>query len=171
MPASVQVPAAISVSTPASAGPRRRPALADLLTPDRIVIFDDPVSREQLLRRLLDAIARSVPQLDVEATYSRLMEREHQGSTFLNEGVALPHARIEGLASPQVALGLTHGGVLDAPADIPIEAVFLLLSPGDGAAAHLQLLAAAGRSLQNRELRRSLRRVATPPQAFEAISR
>ena len=48
--------------------------------------------------------------------------------------------------SPQVALGLTHGGVLDAPTDKPVEVVFLLLSPTTGSNVHLQLLAKVGRA-------------------------
>jgi len=83
--------------------------------------------------------------------------------------VALPHARIEGLESPQCALGLTHAGVLDAPTDKPIEAVFLLLSPASGASVHLQLLAKVGRALQSRDFRKALAFANTPEEAAEAI--
>ena len=76
---------------------------------------------------------------------------------------------MESLISPQVALGITHGGVLDAPTDKPIEAVFLLLSPTSGANIHLQLLAKVGRALQNRELRRALLQARTSAEALEAI--
>ena len=42
------------------------------------------------------------------------MVTEEVRSTFLNEGVALPHARIDNLATPQVAMAVTQAGVLDA---------------------------------------------------------
>jgi len=107
--------------------------------------------------------------LSADAIVDRLFEREKAGSTFLNEGVALPHARVEGLAEAQVALGLTKAGVLDSPTDRPIEAVFMLLSPAEGANAHLQLLAKAGRLLQSRELRRRLVNAQTPVQALDEV--
>jgi mannitol/fructose-specific phosphotransferase system IIA component (Ntr-type) len=100
---------------------------------------------------------------------AKLAQREEQGSTFLNEGVALPHARVEGLDAPQVALGLTHGGVLDVATERPIEAIFLLLSPTTGANIHLQLLAKVGRALQNRELRKALNQAQTSTEALAAI--
>jgi len=48
--------------------------------------------------------------------------------------------------------------------------VFLLLSPIDGAANHLQMLARAGRAMQDRELRRLLRVAKTPQDAYNALS-
>jgi two-component system sensor histidine kinase KdpD len=143
--------------------------LSRLLSPARIVIWEDAVSRQDIRQQLVTAITSTESSLKPEVVLAKLAEREEQGSTFLNEGVALPHARIEGLQSPQVALGLTHGGVLDVPTERPIEAVFLLLSPAAGANIHLQLLAKVGRALQNRELRRALRDAKWPAEALEAI--
>jgi two-component system sensor histidine kinase KdpD len=144
-------------------------ALGGILTPQRIVIWDDAVSREDVRHQLVNAITSTNPNLSAEVVLDKLAHREGQGSTFLNEGIALPHARIEGLAAPEVALGLTHGGVLDVPTDRPIEAVFLLLSPASGASVHLQLLAKVGRALQSRDLRKALNQASTPQEALEAI--
>jgi two-component system sensor histidine kinase KdpD len=153
------------------AAPKSQPAgtLSRLLTPQRIVVCDDAVSKEDIRSRLVKAITSTNPNLSSELVIAKLAERENQGSTFLNEGVALPHARIEGLESPQVALGLTHGGVLDVPTQRPIEAIFLLLSPAAGANVHLQLLAKVGRALQSRELRKALNQAKSSTEALEAI--
>jgi len=110
-----------------------------------------------------------VSGLNIKAAIEKLAQREQQGSTFLNEGVALPHARLEGLAAPQIALGLTHSGVLDAPTEKPVEVVFLLLSPAAGANTHLQVLSKAARALQSRELRRALLRAESAAEALGAI--
>jgi two-component system sensor histidine kinase KdpD len=148
-----------------------RPAgtLTRLLPPNRILIWDDPVSRWDVRQALVRAVIATTPSLNENLVLDKLAEREKQGSTFLNEGVALPHARIEGLDSPQCALGLTHAGFLDVQTEKPIETVFLLLSPASGASVHLQLLAKVGRALQSRDLRRALSGASTPEQAAEAI--
>ena len=162
----------VEPAPPRTAGePAARPAgmLTRLLSPHRIVIWDDPASKEEIRSRLVKAICSETPQLNESVVLNRLADREQQGSTFLNEGVALPHARLDGLSEPQVALGLTHAGVLDAPTEKPIEAVFLLLSPATGANAHLQLLAKAGRALQSRELRRALAQASVAEEALAAI--
>jgi two-component system sensor histidine kinase KdpD len=143
--------------------------LSRLLKEDRIIIWDDSVSRQDVRERLVKSIVATVPELTSEMVLKKLAERENQGSTFLNEGVALPHARLDQIMSPQVALGLTHGGVLDAPTDKPIEAVFLLLSPTSGANVHLQVLAKVGRALQSRDLRKALSQAESPAEALQAI--
>jgi len=143
--------------------------LSRLLTPQRILLWDDPVARQDVRQQLVERIVSSSSNLNAELVLRKLAEREQQGSTFLNEGIALPHARLEQLDSPQVALGLTRGGLLDVVTEQPISAVFLLLSPSSGANVHLQVLAKAGRALQNRELRGALSRVSTPAEAMEAI--
>ena len=47
--------------------------------------------------------------------------------------------------------------------------VFLLLSPATAPHSHLEVLAAAARALQSRELRRRLAEAKTPEEALEAI--
>ena len=143
--------------------------LGSLLRPEHIVIWDEPVARDDVRTALVDALLKSSPHLDRGQILIKLQEREAQGSTFLNEGVALPHARIGGLSSPLVALGLTHSGILNAPTDKVVEVVFLMLSPIDGAQVHLQLLARAGRALQNREVRRGLLKASTGMEALNII--
>jgi two-component system sensor histidine kinase KdpD len=143
--------------------------LSRLLSPGRIVIWEEPATKSDVRKRLAESIAGDSTGVTFEQIIQKLSERESQGSTFLNEGIALPHARLDALKAPQVALGLTHAGVLDATTEKPVEAVFLLLSPTSGANVHLQLLAKVGRALQNRELRRALQRARTPHEALKTI--
>ena len=155
--------------TSVAAAARPAGALGRILTPQRIVIWEDAASKQDIREQLVKSITSTNPKLSAEVVLDKLALREDQGSTFLNEGIALPHARIDGLESPEVALGLTHGGVLDVPTERPIEAVFLLLSPASGASVHLQLLAKVGRALQSRDLRKALNHARTPADALDAI--
>jgi two-component system sensor histidine kinase KdpD len=98
-----------------------------------------------------------------------LRQREAQGSTFLKEDLALPHARVEGLMKPLVTLGLTHQGILDTPTLNKIKIVFLLLSPNQESSIHLQLLATAAKIFQHHELRRNLEKVQNAEEALEVI--
>jgi len=143
--------------------------LASWVDPGTIMVWRNPVSREQAMKDLVNALARKHSDLDPKEALIKLLERESQGSTFLNDGVALPHARLKGLASPLVALGLCHGGILDAPVQNPIEVVFLLFSPEGQNKSHLQLLALAARLMQNRGLRKKLEEVRGADEAFEVL--
>jgi len=85
-----------------------------------------------------------------------VLEREKKGSTFLAEGVALPHARVEDLNTPLAALGITRCGVLDEPNGSTTEVVLLLLAPANDPSGHLRRMAAAARVLRDRDVRRKL---------------
>jgi two-component system sensor histidine kinase KdpD len=152
-----------------STGARPTLRLRDFITAQKIVIWEDPVSKDQAIRDLMLALAGANPDLDYEKCLAQVLERESHGSTFLNESVALPHARIEGLKSIQLAFGLSHGGILDAHTQNPIEVVFLVLSPKGENKTHLQLLALASRFMLERILRRNLGKVHNSAEAYEII--
>ena len=83
-----------------AAQPPDRLRLSRLLSPRRIVIWDQPVRKEIVLRTLAEAIGKDDGIEDVEALFKAIMKREEQGSTFFNEGVAFPHVRFDGLTTP-----------------------------------------------------------------------
>ena len=90
-----------------------------------------------------------------------VLEREKQGSTFFNEAVAFPHARIDIIAAPIIAFGITKQGVSDVQTDKPIECVFLILTPGRDASAHVQILGLAAEAARNRHLLQMLKTAQT----------
>ncbi len=145
------------------------PTLTGLLSPERIRIWDEPVFKEEVLNALTHAALTMAEKERVDEISRKLHERERQGSTFFNEGVAFPHARVDGLQEPRVALGLTHCGVADVVTDKPVGLVFLILSPAKSANAQLQILALASKATQNRRLQQRLRVAATTGEAMAAI--
>jgi len=80
----------------------------------------------------------------------------------------LPHVRVDGLAAPVVALGLTKKGIEDVTTDKPIELVFLLLSPAHTPETQVKLLSLASRAAQNRRLLQTLRSAQTPEEAMKS---
>ncbi len=143
--------------------------LSRLLSPRRVVIWDQPVRKEIVLRTLAEAIGKGNGIEDVEALFKSIMKREEQGSTFFNEGVAFPHIRSDGLTTPVIAIGLTKQGISDVSTEKPIELIFLILSPARTPDTQVQVLGLASRAAQNRHLLQSLRSVQTPQEAMKVI--
>ncbi|MCE5281107.1 MAG: PTS sugar transporter subunit IIA [Deltaproteobacteria bacterium] len=129
-------------------------SLGSLLEEGGIILWKEPVDQNTALERLVRA---ACPDDRTEEALRLVRDREAQGSTFFNEGVAFPHARMAGLTKPMVALGLTRGGIPDVAVDRPVEYVFLSLTPREYPEIQVQLLALAARTFQNRQLCRSLR--------------
>ncbi|MCX5884908.1 MAG: PTS sugar transporter subunit IIA [Proteobacteria bacterium] len=143
--------------------------LSRLLSPRRIVIWEQPVKQEVVLRTLVEAVWKDTGVSNIEELFSGVIRREQQGSTFFNEGVAFPHIRITGLSTSVVALGLTKQGVLDVSAEKPIEIVFLILSPIQKPDTQVQVLGLASRAALSRHLLQSLRTARTPEEAMKMI--
>lgn len=149
--------------------PADRPLLSQWISPQHIVIWEIPVQKEAVLRTLASTFGKGEGIEDQEALFGSIMKREEQGSTFFNEGVAFPHVRVEGLAAPIVALGLTREGVSDVATDKPIEIVFLILSPAEAPDTQVKLLGLTSRAAQSRHLIQALRSARTPEEALRTI--
>ncbi len=143
--------------------------LNQLITPQRVIIWDQPTSKEVILQELAEAAAKSDRIGDAEKLLKEILKREEQGSTFFNEGVAFPHARINGLATPLVALGLPRQGVSDVLTEKPIEMVFLIFSPAQTPDIQIKILGLASRAAQNRLLLQNLKSAQTPEEVLAAI--
>jgi two-component system sensor histidine kinase KdpD len=145
--------------------------LSQLLSSERIVIWNHPVRKEAVLRRLVETIGqgRGDGDRDPSKLLNAVLEREEQGSTFFNEGVAFPHVRVNKLTNSVVSLGLTQQGVSDEPTEKPVELVFLILSPTEIPDEQIKILALASHIAQNRHLVQSLRSARTPEEAMRVI--
>jgi two-component system, OmpR family, sensor histidine kinase KdpD len=157
------------ISAPSGLEPAAQLSLSHLLSPDRIIIWNNPVGKAVALRRLVEAAGKEVKWSDPVRILNAVLERERQGSTFFNEGAAFPHARIDGLAASVVSLGLTRQGIPDEPTDKPVELVFLILSPAENPDEQVKILALASRAAQSRHFVQNIRSCRSPKEAMEAI--
>jgi PTS system nitrogen regulatory IIA component len=87
-----------------------------------------------------------------------LLEREALGSTGVGYGVAVPHARVAGLARLRgVFVRLEQPVEFQAVDDRPVDLIFALFAPPDAGAEHLRALARVSRVLRQADLREQLR--------------
>ncbi len=143
--------------------------LSSLLGESEIIIWDKPIDTALVLEKLVKAACAKSRACDFATGLVAVKEREAQGSTFYSEGVAFPHARVEGLDRPLAALGLTRMGIGDVVAEKPIKYIFLSLSPLSTPEVQLQLLAVAARTFQNRYFLKSMEMAEDPHQVYAAI--
>ena len=158
-----------AVETGSSTGATPRFSLSRILSAQRILIWNEPVCKEEILKGLVEAAARDVGIDAVGAVLGEVIESERRGSTFFNEDAAFPHVRIKGLPAPVVSLGLTHKGVADVSTDNSIECVFLILSPAESPEIQLQILAVVSRAAQSRYLSWNLKSAPTAEEAMQDI--
>nr|WP_317893293.1 PTS sugar transporter subunit IIA [uncultured Sphingomonas sp.] len=129
---------------------------SDLLTPDR-VLAGVPAANRKALFQQLGTVAATVSGVDARAACDLLTHRERLGSTGFGNGTATPHARIPGLGSV-VGVFVRMAKPIDFAAvdDLPVDLVFALFSPSEGAE-HLKALARVSRALRDADFRAKLR--------------
>lgn len=135
--------------------------IADLLVGDAIVLRSGASSKRQALHVVAEAAADAIG-LDEAAILDALLEREALGSTGLGSGVAVPHARLNGLDRVcAVFVRLDHPVAYGAVDDRPVDLLFALFAPPRDGAEHLRALAAVSRAMRSGELREHLRQART----------
>ncbi len=116
------------------------------------------VEHKKALLAKAGQIAATALGLDADEVTEGLIERERLGSTGFGNGVALPHARIEGLSGVRgLFLQLAKPIDFEAADAAPIDLAFVMLSPVDAGAEHLKALARVSRYLRDADHARRLR--------------
>ena len=118
-------------------------------------------SKRQVLSVVADIAARSFG-LPSEQVLDALLEREAAGSTGVGHGVAVPHARLDGIERMRaVFVRLEHPVPFEAVDDQPVDLLFALFAPKGSSSEHLRALARVSRLLRQPEIREQLRQAKT----------
>ncbi|TNC74255.1 PTS sugar transporter subunit IIA [Rubellimicrobium roseum] len=123
--------------------------LADILRPDGVKVISSSPSKRRLFQDLAE-MAGSCWRLDPAKVNEALLEREALGPTGVGHGVALPHARLQGLDRVRgLFLRLDKALDFDAVDRQPVDLIFALLAPASAGVEHLRALALVSRTLRD----------------------
>lgn len=131
--------------------------LTDILRPSAVKSVGKSVGKKRVLQEM-SQLAASVYGFDENAAFDALQERESLGPTGVGAGVAIPHARIDGLDS---VVGVFYR--MEKPIEYdsvdrqPVDLIFALFAPVDSGVDHLKALALVSRSLRDASVRSKLR--------------
>jgi PTS system nitrogen regulatory IIA component len=120
---------------------------------------------KELSSRAADRLA-----LDSDRIVQAVLGREALGSTGMGGGLAIPHARIDGLQKPFGLLARTRRPIaFDAIDSQPVDLIFLLLLPANPQQDHLHALASVARALRDRKIAGELRRARDGQHAYRCL--
>lgn len=121
----------------------------DLVSP-KAVFAKAPLTNKKALFQKIADMAAGAYGLSADLVYERLLEREKLGSTGFGGGIAIPHAKVEGLDRVYgLVLCLENPIAFEAVDDSPVDIIFSLLSPVESGAEHLKTLARVSRYLRS----------------------
>ncbi len=146
--------------------------LVDYMSEGATCVDMDCQRRDDAMRALLDRLTAEgdVPEARSDTVLEALVAREELGSTAIGKGVAVPHARVEGLDGVKVAFGYSEAGVeFNALDGEPVHEIFLVIGPKDDAEDYLSAMQAITRLVQNDDFRRFLAQSSTSSEVMELI--
>lgn len=123
--------------------------ISSILKPEAVKLLGTQSSKKRLFQDLGE-IAASHYGLNAGQVVDALQERESLGPTGVGQGVALPHARLDGL--DQVVGAFVR---LERPLDFdsvdrkPVDLIFALFAPKESGVNHLKALALVSRTLRD----------------------
>lgn len=144
--------------------------LNDILSLGAVRILPKVTSKKRLFCGLAD-VARDVHGLSQADALAALQDRESLGPTGVGDGVALPHARLDGLTKVHgVFLRLETPLDFDATDRKPVDLVFALFAPEGAGVAHLKALALVSRTLRDPSLCAKLRANSDPSILYTVLT-
>ena len=131
------------------------------------IFFDlKPGDKKQVLEDFVSAIKRRGLITDDKLILDELMKRESLGSTGLEEGIAIPHALIDKMKKPFLALAVIREGIDFGAADEkPTYVLMLLLGNKDNPGMQLKILAHVCRLVKETDVVEKLKRIESPVEA------
>jgi mannitol/fructose-specific phosphotransferase system IIA component (Ntr-type) len=145
---------------------------ADLIASGGVLLRPACGSFEEAVRRLVDVlIANGCLAAELRDAATRaVVDRELMQSTAIVEiGVAVPHARMPGIAGVVAAMAASPTAVYYAMAGVPISIVVVVLSAPHLVGDHLDTLAGVSLLLQSADTRRGLEHAVDPTSALRIL--
>ena len=144
--------------------------IADIISKDAVLDSVQVANKRELVQCLSERIA-ALSGLDERVIFDAVWERENLGSTGYGEGVAFPHARIEGLDKVCAIFARLDDAVdFDSLDGKPVDLVFMLISPENSGADHLTALAALSRILKTEGSCDKLRKARTIDEIYAILN-
>jgi len=117
--------------------------LTDYIDPKCIKVGLSSEYKEEVIEELVFLLADCISDgVDPDAVYNAVMMRESEGSTGLEKGIAIPHAKCDYVDRLRIAIGISRDGIdFDSQDGEPSKLFFLMVAPRNEAGPHVQAIA------------------------------
>jgi len=144
--------------------------LEQIIKPDSVLCNAQARSKKHCLEILSELLVRSVPGINSEDIFERLVERERLGCTSLDQGVAFPHCRVKGLDTTVAALiRLSEPIDFDSPDGELVDLVFGLMVPKEINESHQANICSIADLLGDRSLRQKMRDATSSNELYDSL--
>ena len=143
--------------------------ITELFTAQSIALDEALTDQEQIISRLVELQATHGNITDKEAYKKALYAREAEGSTYVDNGITVPHAKTNVVTRPSLAaLRLSSPVQYNAEDDGTTDLLFAIAAPENGSL-HVDMLARMMQMLMNEDFVEKLKAAKNPKEFLECI--
>lgn len=141
------------------------------LTPDLVLLDHEAATAAEVIEALVDRLVAAGRVTDRDGYLAAVLAREEEtGGTGMESGVAIPHAKHEGVVAPSVAFARVPGRVDFGAIDEDADLVFLIAAPAGADDAHVTVLSRLAQRLVHEDFRTTLRAAPDADAVVAAVS-
>jgi nitrogen PTS system EIIA component len=131
--------------------------IQDILQKNGILTTLDAPDKTTLLTLMAKYLSSLYDIKDHDLIARKILDRETEVSTGIGYGIAIPHARVEGIDRVYMIAGRAVKGIeFNAIDEQPVHLIFMMLSPANASAEYTQLLSSLSRIMSYEEIRNRL---------------
>ena len=146
--------------------------LTSFIRTDAIVPDLKATTAREAVEEMVAALvkAKAIPASDKRKVVDAVLRREKKGTTGFGNGVAIPHAKQDGVDGVVGTVARSAAGISFAALDgQPVHLFFLLLSNPDKPEDHLKAMEHIFRSIKNDNLRRFMSQATTRDELVDLL--
>ncbi len=145
-------------------------ALIDKITEDVVKIPLESTTKPEVLKELLQILVANGQVKDEASVYNSLLEREGLGSTGLENGIAVPHAKTPAVDDLRIAIGIAPKGIEFQALDGGLSTLFfMILAAPDQSGLHIEALSEIAGMSRSTAFLRALVAASTPGEVVRLI--
>jgi PTS system nitrogen regulatory IIA component len=144
--------------------------LEEIIKPESVLCNAQARSKKHCLEILSELLVRQAPHLAADDIFENLIERERLGCTSLDQGVAFPHCRVEGLDTNVAALiKLSEPVDFDSADGELVDIVFGMMVPKDINESHQANIRSIADLLNDTQLRGKMRNANSSSELYDSL--
>jgi fructose-specific phosphotransferase system IIA component len=145
--------------------------LIELLVKEQIEPNLKGENKFQIIEELIDRLNSNQQVKNRDQALEDVLAREGYLSTGLENGLAIPHAKTDGVDKLVISFGIKRDGVdFESLDGKPASLIFLVLSPRDTSGPHIQALATISRNLKDKTIREMILKKNTADEILEYLN-
>jgi len=131
--------------------------IQDILQKNGILTNLESTNKIEILTQMGKYLATLNGINDLDHIARKILDREAEMSTGIGYGIAIPHARIEGIDKLYMIAGRSVKGIdFNAIDEQPVHLIFMMLSPANASSQYTTILSSLSRVMSYEEIRNSL---------------